>query len=200
MDNYLSLSKDNVREKAYSQKELNKQMIAHCDLLGASPYLEVDKNRLMQIYKVQLFLLVEAAKHFTKKPEYLKSVLNSTAYVFGEPYIKECMRHEVEFPEELYQVLERICFRPEQEYNSYMLSGLEVYGEDGFYDSPVFEEFANDVNLVLKIFQPYWEEYEEVQVKLDLKEIEAINEKVRPLIQEHVLSDEVRALLEKIQP
>ena len=49
MDNYLSLSKDNVREKAYSQEELNKQMIAHCDLFGAAPYLKPDKNRLMQI-------------------------------------------------------------------------------------------------------------------------------------------------------
>lgn len=198
MDNYLSLSKDNVREKAYSQKELNRQMIAHCDLLGAVPYLEPDKNRFMQIYKVQLFLLVETAKHFTKKPDYLKSALNCTAYIFGEPYIKECIRHEVEFPEELYQALERVCFRPEQSYNSYMLSGLEVYGEDGFYESPVFEEFANDVNLVLKIFQPYWEEYSEVSVKLDLKEIEAMNEKVAPLVQNNVLSDEVRALLENM--
>ena len=108
MDNYLSLSKDNVREKAYSQEELNKQMIAHCDLFGAAPYLDPDKNRLMQIYKVQLFLLVEAAKHFTKKPDYLKSALNCTAYIFGEPYIKECIRHEVGFPEELYQALEQL--------------------------------------------------------------------------------------------
>ena len=199
MDNYLSLSKDNVREKAYSQKELNNQMIAHCDLFGAAPYLEPDKNRLMQIYKVQLFLLVEAAKHFTKKPDYLKSALNCTAYIFGEPYIKECIRHEVEFPEELYQALEQVCFRPELNYYVYMLSGVEVYGEDGFYESPVFEEFANDVNLVLKIFQPYWEEYSEVPLKLDLKEIDAINETVSPLVQEHVLSDEVRTILERMQ-
>lgn len=198
MDNYLSLSKENVREKAYSQKELNKQMIAHCDLFGAVPFLEPDKNRLMQIYKVQLFLLVEAAKHFTKKPEFLKSALNCTAYIFGEPYINECVRHEVEFPEELYQALERVCFRPEQNYNRYLLSGLEIYGEDGFYESPVFEEFANDINLVLKIFQPYWEEYKEVPVKLDLKEIEVINETVDPLVQEHILSDEVRAMLERM--
>ena len=199
MDNYLSLSKDNVREKAYSQEELNKQMIAHCDLFGAVPYLEPDKNRLMQIYKVQLFLLVETAKHFTKKPDYLKSALNCTAYIFGEPYIKECIRHEVEFPEELYQALEQVCFRPELNYYVYMLSGVEVYGEDGFYESPVFEEFANDVNLVLKIFQPYWEEYSEVPLKLDLKEIDAINETVSPLVQEHVLSDEVRTILERMQ-
>ena len=198
MDKHLSLNMENVREKAYSQKELSEQIKANYDLFCCATYLEPDKKRLMQIYKVQLFLLVEAAKHFTKNPYFMHSVLNSTRYTFGEPYIKECYRHELEFPEELYEALEKICYRPVQDYESYLLSGLEVYGADGFYESPVFEEFCNDVNLVLKIFEPYGDEYSEIPVKLDLEEIEAINQKVDPMVQEQILSKEFREMLEKI--
>ena len=58
MDKHLSLSMENVREQAYSQEELKKQIKAQYDLFSNAPYLEADKNRLMQIYKVLVLLLV----------------------------------------------------------------------------------------------------------------------------------------------
>lgn len=189
---------DNVREQAYSHEELKKQIKAHYDLFANAQYLEADTNRLMQIYKTQLFLLVESSKHFTTHPEYLKTVLQCIQYTFGEPYIKECYRHNVEFPEELYEALERICYRPVQNYFSYLLSGLEIYGVDSFYESPVFEEFAEDVNLVLKIFQPYSDKYSEIPVKLELEEIEKICKTAEPFVKEKILSEEFREKLDHI--
>ena len=198
MDKHLSLNMENVREQAYSQEELKKQIKAQYDLFSNAPYLEADKNRLMQIYKTQLFLLVEASKHFTTNPEYLKTVLQCIQYTFGEAYINECYRHEIQFPEELYEALERVCYRPVQNYFSYMLSGLEVYGAEGFYESPVFEEFADDVNLVLKIFQPYSDMYAEIPEKLNLEEVERLSKQAEPVMKEKLMSKDFRELLNNI--